>query len=392
MARRNKRERRERGSGSVWQDRTTGQWWAAYEDEEGAYRRHRAASREAAEAILSDIARKKQAKIRIAGGAQSLRDFLNDWFNQVVLPRLANGELKPRTIEHYQQMIELYILPALGHYRLDAITIPDVLQFRNDLAGDVSAQTTRLALRVLRQALTVAVQWRYLEHSPADAVKSPRVVTVEQEPLSLLEARALLRATEGHRLAVLFQMALTLGLRLGELLGLRWADIDWAAGTLRITQQVQGRGAPILVAPKTAASVRTIPLPPLLLAALKRHWELQLEERALLRADWKEHGLVFPSSKGTIKSPRNLERDFYGFRTRAGLSDAINFHLLRHTVATWLTEEVGATDATQRAILGHGKKNITQRYTHALRTNMCRALVEIEGLLWAAEQEIAVGS
>lgn len=389
MARRKGGNRRKRGSGSVFQSKS-GQWWAAYQDEEGEYRRHRATSREAAEAFLIEIARKKQAKIRIADGGQRLDAFINDWFNQTVLPRLANGEIKQRTVDHYQQMIELYILPALGHYRLDAITTPDVLQFRNELHRVVSAQTTRLALRILRQALNAAVEWRYLERSPADSVKAPRVTTVEAEPLSPHEARVLIRAVGEHRLAPLFLMALTLGLRLGELLGLRWADVDLKAGTLKITQQLQSRGAPILVAPKTAASVRTLPIPPRLLTALEKHWSLQQEERALLGTAWKEHGLVFPSEKGTPKSARNLERDFYRFRAVADLS--INFHLLRHTVATWLTEEVGATDATQRAILGHGKKNTTQRYTHALRRNMRAALVGIEELLWTEDLGAETGT
>lgn len=389
MARRKGGNRRKRGSGSVFQAKS-GQWWAAYEDEEGRYCRHRAASREAAETFLIEIARKKQAKIRIADGAQRLDAFINDWFNQAVLPRLENGEIKQRTVDHYQQMIELYIIPALGHYRLDAITTPDVLQFRNELHRVVSAQTTRLALRVLRQALSDAVEWRYLERSPADSVKAPRVTTIEAEPLSQYEARALIRVVGEHRLAPLFLMALTLGLRLGELLGLRWADVDLKAGTLKVTQQLQSRGAPIIVAPKTAASVRTLPIPPRLLQELCRHWSLQQEERALLSTAWKEHGLVFPSERGTPKSARNLERDFYKFRAAASLS--ANFHLLRHTVATWLTEEVGATDATQRAILGHGKKNTTQRYTHALLRNMRAALQGIEELLWSAETGVETGT
>jgi integrase len=393
MARRkvDARQRRQRGSGGVWQDKKTGQWWCGYEDEEGDYRRHRATSREAAETFLAEIARKKLARIRIAGGARSVNDFFNDWFNTAILPRLHIGELKPKTVEHYQQMIELYILPALGRFRLDALTVPDVLQFKNMLQEHVSAQTTRLAFRVLRDALSDAVEWRYIEQNPALSVRPPRVVYAEPEPLTTAESRALLRAVDTHRLATLFHMALTLGLRLGELLGLRWIDVEMERATLKVVQQIQPDGGKTrVVTPKSPAGIRTLPIPPHLLARLAAHWRNQQEERALRGTEWKEHGYVFPSERGTPKGPRNLERDFYRFRVAAGLSDEINFHLLRHTLGTWL-DEAGATDTVKQAILGHGKKNVTQRYTHARLSAMRRALEDVEQILWgtgeASEKE-----
>ncbi len=106
------------------------------------------------------------------------------------------------------------------------------------------------------------------------------------------------------------------------------------------------------------SSKRILPVAPSLLTLLRQHWRNQQEERLLLGVEWKEHGLIFASEVGTPKSPRNLEREWYRFREASGLPNTINFHLLRHSVASWL-DEVGATEAVVAAVLGHATQSVT---------------------------------
>jgi integrase len=213
----------------------------------------------------------------------------------------------------------------------------------------------------------------------------------EPQPLTVEQARHLFAAVEGHRLAVLFHVALTLGLRLGELLGLRWVDLDWEKATLKVTQQVQTIGGKTLItSPKSETSRRILVLPPALLARLRDHRRNQQEERALLDTDWKEHGLIFASEVGTPKMPRNFERDFYRFRSAAGLSSEINFHLLRHSVATWL-DELGASEAMIAAILGHSGGTVTRRYVHVRLPAMRQVIEQLEQTLLGGVDEVAMG-
>jgi integrase len=131
-------------------------------------------------------------------------------------------------------------------------------------------------------------------------------------------------------------VALSYGLRTGEILGLLWDDVDLDKGFLRITGQVQTIDNKTIrtASPKTEDSIRELPLPDILIAVLRRHQQLQQLERSTMGVDWQEHGLVFPSNRGTPMVPRNLLRHFKGLLRAANLPETTRFHDLRHSAAS----------------------------------------------------------
>lgn len=369
-----KPKRREKGSGSVYPI-GKGRYMSAVYDANGKLIRARHPDRATAEAHVKEQNAQKAAGINLRAGIQTLYDFLMTWFNEVAVPR----GIRAKTAENYRKRLEYYILPYLGHIRLDRLQPEDIQRWINQLRAEKLAPSTiRDVYNLLKNALDMAVRWRYIQVNPLTLVDRPRVKKEERMPLTPTEVRALLDTTADHRLAALFQLALTLGLRLGELLGLRWADLNWDAATLAVTQQVQHVEDKVVISPpKTDSSKRLLPVPPMLLSALRAHWQRQREERLYLGMKWKEHGLIFPSEVGTPMAPRNFEAAYYRLRTKAGIPDDRNFHLLRHTVATRLAD----ADVNERviaAILGHSPRTITGRYTHATLDTMRRAVVQVE--------------
>lgn len=390
--------RRKRGSGSVWADRY-GQNWYSYQDETGKERRHRAVSRDVAERALDEINRAKADGLRVSDGSQSLRDYLQYWLNSEVAPAVMNGELKPATLESYIALIENYVLPTHGALAINAITPIVLNNLRNALRGRVVPQTINAVLSLLSRAFRDAVAWKFIRANPADRESVRRAKSpphADTAPPTEAQVRALLRAADGHRLAPALHVAATTGIRIGELLGLRWGDIDWAAAELRIARQLQQRrgidpegtvtyGSLRLVPPKTQAGQRTIPIPPRLLETLREREREWREEGRM--AGWKEHGFVFPSEVGTPMNVRNFETLYYRWRAAAGWPATINFHKLRSLVATLLSES-GATDIVQKAILGHGKANVTQRYQKARGPALRAAMGAVERALWGDDESV----
>jgi integrase len=192
--------------------------------------------------------------------------------------------------------------------------------------------------------------------------------------LSVDQARQVLKAAQDERLYALYVLALCLGLRRGELLGLRWVDVDLEGGKLEIVQALQRvRGELRFVPPKTDDSERTIPLPEICVQALEDHKERQKSERAQAGTDWEEYGLVFPSRIGTPMEPDNLRRSWGRIRDKAGL-DAVRFHDIRHTCVSLLLD-LGVPPHVVREIVGHSDIEVTMTiYAHASLDEKRKAL------------------
>jgi integrase len=301
-----RRKRAEYGQGSIYQDKD-GQWWYAPPTIDGKRSSPiRCPSESAAKAKQREWLKARDHGVNPNDGRQSLQDFLTFWYNEASVPNV-----KPKTAHFYRQMIELYILPELGTIRLDKLQPEHVLRLLNNLRDDLSPRTIRHISSVLRQALDRAVKWSKLLYNPAAMVDPPKVTREEQTPLTPAQSGALLMIVEGHRLSALYHVALTLGPRKGELLGLRWMDLNWNAATLKITQQVLSIGSTTrFETPKSATSLRTLPLTAELIARLRVHWAVQQEERTLLDTRWSNHDLIFASEVGTPIIPRNLTRHF----------------------------------------------------------------------------------
>lgn len=171
-----------------------------------------------------------------------------------------------------------------------------------------------------------------------------------------------LDALRGHRLEALYVCALTIGLRRGELLGLRWSDVDLDGGTLTVRQTVlRVDGQLRFNRPKTDRSLRTVPT----LELLRRHRDRQAVEREAAGERWQEFGLVFPSKVGTPIEPDNLDRTWYKIRAAAGL-EWLRLHDLRHACATFLLAS-GASARTVMNLLGHSQIALTMNtYAHVL--------------------------
>ena len=180
-------------------------------------------------------------------------------------------------------------------------------------------------------------------------------------------------AAADHRLSALYVLALYLGLRRGELLGLRWQDVDLDVGKLEVVNNLQRVGGALrLVPPKTEDSARTVPLPPMCVEALRTHEQRQAAERSEA-PDWEDHGFVFPSRRGTPMEPDNLRRSWYQIRRAAGLGTA-RFHDLRHTCVTLLLD-LGAPPHVVQEIAGHSDIEVTMTiYAHVSLDEKRKAL------------------
>ena len=216
--------------------------------------------------------------------------------------------------------------------------------------------------------------WQQFWQVPAPRYTINRGLTIQQ-------AKATLRAANEHRLYALYVLALFLGLRRGELLGLRWQDVNLEGGKLEVVQTLQRVGGSLrLVPPKTEDSARTIPLPLPCVDALREHRKRQFAERSGAWPDWEDHGLVFPSRRGTPMEPDNLRRSWGEIRERAGLG-ATRLHDLRHTCVTLLLDQ-GTPPHVVEDIVGHSAIEVTMTiYAHVSLEEKRKALRKLGEVL-----------
>ena len=217
--------------------------------------------------------------------------------------------------------------------------------------------------------------------NPVLAVIRPKFKRKEMKTLSDSQVRTLLSFAEGDRFEVLFWLAVTTGLRQGELLGLKWSDIDWTGRRIGVQRQVQRlRGGLVFSEPKTAAGRRVIALGVLTIEKLRRHQNLQTEEKQAAKHYWKENDMIFPSSTGTPMDPSNLYHNFKRMLKRAGLPD-IRFHDLRHTAATLMLQQ-GTHPKIVQERLGHSDISMTlNTYSHVLPGMQDEAAGKLDELL-----------
>ncbi len=230
----------------------------------------------------------------------------------------------------------------------------------------LSPRTVAYTRAVLRRALNQAIKWRLVAQNAAALTDPPAGRPHEVQPFSPDEARAFLAAVKGHRQEALYTVALAVGLRQGEALGLRWEDVDLDARALHVRKQVQRiDGRLTLVDVKTAKSRRMIPLPVAAVAALRAHRIRQIEERLFAGQHWREHGLVFPTMVGTPQDGNNARVLFQRLVRAAGLRHQ-RFHDMRHACASLLLAQ-NVHPRVVMEILGHSNISITMNtYSHVL--------------------------
>ena len=303
----------------------------------------------------AELRRLAEQGIVVIDERTTVAEYLEQWLAAVAT------RVRPLTFRSYEQVVRNHLVPLLGSVPLVKLQPQHVQQaVQTRLAEGASPRSADYVRVVLRVALNDAVRWGLVARNAA-ALADP----LRPEPRSLRvwdegEVHRFLAVAAQHRLGALFTLALGLGLRLGELLGLRWEAVDLDAGVLRVTHQLQWIGGqPTLLPPKSAASQRTLVLPERVREELRRHRARQHAERLAAGPDWGDPGwgLVFTTQRGTPLAPRNVVRLFHSLTRKAGVPP-IRFHDLRHTCATLLLAR-GAQPRVVQELLGHSSISMT---------------------------------
>jgi integrase len=358
--------KRGNGEGSIYR-RKDGRWLGQYLVYTSKGRKYRYIYGK----TRSDVSRKlTKAMVDRDGGLVfdasnlTLGEYLERWLSDTV-----RGTVRISTFERHEQIVRVHLVPALGQVKVKALTPAQVRSLhREKLDVGLASATVRKIHSTLHKALSQAVADGLVPRNAAN-VKAPRPAPGEMRPLSEVEARAFLEtASESRdRFEALYVLAVTTGLRRGELLGLRWEDVDLERDRLRVGRAlVREGGRHELGETKTRRGRRLVSLTPRTMNALKAHRRRQLEERMRLSGLYEDRGLIFASNVGTPLNPENLvKRSFKPLLEKAGLPQ-IRFHDLRHTCATLLLSR-GVHPKIVQELLGHATIAMTlDTYSHYL--------------------------
>lgn len=374
------------GNGGIYPDsERPGHWRVRVPWPDGRVRQRRAATREKAEAAYAALIEQRDAGLNPTAHRMTLEQFVNLWWTRAIQPRVQSGDLAPKTQQDYRRTLEGYVLPDWGRYSLESFDAPRVIHMFYAIRDEYSHAMADRALRKLHLVFDAARRWKYLKENPvADARRDlPAYHADEAAVLTLAECQQLLAVVAGHRLELAYHLFLIYGLRIAELCGLQWSDIDWHAQTLLIQRQVQQvTGAPLIRATtKTRSARRVLPIPPRLYQRLADAYRAS---SSLFVIPNDEGGLLKPSLfnrhfSGTMSGDHGngVRKRIIGVRQKAGLSEDISPHSFRHTVGTML-KELAVSEETRADIFGHSKRSVTQEYSHRALRPMLQALTAWE--------------
>ena len=293
---------------------------------------------------------------------QTVAEYLNRWLTDSV-----RDTVRRSTFVRYESIVRHHINPTLGRLKLGRITPQHVRAlYRQKLDDGLAPRSVQYVHTTLKKAFRQAVLDGLVPRNVCDAVKPPQVHREEVTPLSPTEIKALLTTASGDRLEALYVVAVHTGLRQGELLGLKWGDLDLDESKLTVQRSLAYDG--MLTPPKRKNSRRTVKLTRTATEALKHHRARQNEERLKTGAKWMDTDLVFPNRAGGPMNATNLyHRDWKNLLKRAELADqGFTFHALRHTFATTLLRQNVNPKIVQHQ-LGHATISQTMdTYSHVM--------------------------
>ncbi len=372
---RRKSTRRGRGEGTVSErpDGTwTGQVTTGY-DENGKQKRKTVYGKTQAEAL----AKLGEVKQRLANGTYTdtkltVKEYLERWKGEKA------RHVKPSTIDTYERLIEKHITKKLGRKNLDKVTPLDVQTLMGELADSTGIRTANAVRTLLFSAYKQAIRWQLVNRNPVEATDPLRANRKDMELWTGAQAAHFLDTARPHRLFAAFYLVMATGLRRGELLGLRWADVS--ERELYIRQQLTYReGAFVFTPPKTTQGTRRIAITPDVYAVLETHRRAQDAQRATLGALCPDTGLVFVSEAGTPIHPRNFERSWQQLKKATGLEARL--HDLRHLHVSLLVKQ-GVDPQAIADRVGHTDASFTlRRYSHMFEEHRERTAISLDVLL-----------
>ncbi len=381
----NTRRRRGRGDGSIYQ-RNDGLWTAYARLETGKRRYVYSKTRVEVAQKLKKLQKDIDTRTVVTAKAETVESYLNYWIGI----RQGRKDIKPSTIANYRNHLKP-VLPHIGHVKLTKLTGDQLQTMCNALLAKRKPSTVHTVMMILNTAFSDAIRWQRLSFNPCKGVVLPTTEKHEGPVLSGEQALALLSAAKGHRLECFLHMALATGLRKGELLALKWSDIDMETRLLKVsrnatylTDEETGRYQAHESTPKSRAGRRTIRLPQFAVNALKEHKVRQLEQRLAAGARWENNDLIFCNDKGDYYALTTLERHFKKLLSAAGLP-AMRIHDLRHSAATLLLK-MGVPMKVIQEILGHSSFAVTANtYSHVLMEMQDSAMDKMDGLFLSAK-------
>jgi integrase len=326
------------------------------------------ATRREAEAALTEIKSRLATGTYVTPSRQTMNDFLAVWLDSI------RASVRPTTWRSYSGTMNQYAMPKLGGIPIQRLSPAHLNSLYADLLaggrrngnGGLSPRTVRYVHTIIRRACSDAVRWNLLARNPADAATPPKPRTPEMHVWSLEQAQLFLRFIEGDPLDLLWTLALTTGMRRGELLGLKWSDVDIHARRISVRRSIAYiDGAIVESEPKTKRGRRSVSIDSRSLAAIKQHRVKVLEQALLVGLKQDEDDFVFASPMGQPIHPDTITKRFQKVILAARLP-RIRFHDLRHTHATIaLTAGIHPKVVSER--LGHASVVITlDTYSHAV--------------------------
>lgn len=379
--------RRANGEGSVFFDSQRGRWVGAVD----AGVNPKTGKRRRAKVVGSEGESKSSVAARLRARITELEmssPTSPDTVGQLVeawLTRAAPKRKSQTTMAMTDSLIRNHIDPVLGHLRLSAVTVEDVEAFL-DARGETHSKSTLVKLRsILAQAFDFGIRRRHVNWNPARVAELPSEAeaTREGRALSGTEARALLNVSSEHRLGAWVTVAMTLGLRPGEVSGLTWEAIDFDGGTMTVHRALGWPGGKPVIKPTKSKRSRTLELPAITLDALREHRKRSAEERLMMGDLWpaKWGSLVFVSENGTPINPSNLRRLIRRFAQDANIEGALNPYDLRHT-ATSLISAAGLSAERLADLLGHkDTRMVFGHYRHPVTSS-----ISVAAEYWGANQ------
>jgi integrase len=317
---------------------------------------------------------------------ETVGEFIEEW-----LPAIKST-VRLATWESYVLPLRVHVLPRLGRIQLRQLRPTHLNTLYNDLLergrvdgeGGLAPTTVGRIHAILHRAMGDAVRWGRLSRNVAELVDGPGRRSAEVKTWESEDLRTFIEHVRDDRLQACFLLAATTGMRRGELLGLRWEDVDLTAGVATVRQTVVLiRGRIAFSEPKTERSRRRIPLDSVTIRALKAHRSRQGEERLRWGTLWQDTGLVFTREDGSPIDPNWLSRRFSRQVKSAGLP-VIRFHALRHTWAT-LSLKAGVELWAVADLAGHSNVSVTDRfYRHAIPSKLREASEKVAGIIFDA--------